>query len=86
MRGRKMSVKIDHDVPLPKARGKLAEYPFEDLRPGDSFFAVLDGSDEMKTFRSRLSVAAVAKIGKGCATVRTVTEGGKRGLRVWRLK
>ena len=84
-----MIVKIDHDIPLPPGLGKLAKYPFKDLKPGDSFFIVgegEDGSDEKKKFRQRIGVAVSQKLGRGGGAVRAVTEGGVSGYRVWRLK
>lgn len=70
-----MTIQIDKNVPRTTRR----KYPFKDMEVGDSFFA------PDKTTHSMGGAIAHAKntLG-GQYAMRTVTENGVSGVRVWR--
>lgn len=79
-----MQFKIDKGVPIPKPyHGKgSAKYPWADMKKGDSFFVPLNGKKN-----SPVSGGALNAAGKRHGfkfTQRKVTEGRKKGLRIWR--
>jgi hypothetical protein len=71
---------IDKGVPLPKNGSANAVYPWSEMEVGDSFFAA------GKTAKT-LSVAASSQRRRygGKYIVRSVTENGVSGARVWRV-
>ena len=77
-----MAFTITKGMRMPKrAGGRLAQYPWDELEVGDSFFIPEKSS---KTFGSAASTAAKARGIK--LSLRTVEEGGVIGIRIWRLE
>lgn len=75
---------IDEGVPEPaESRGGATKYPFKRMKPGDSFFVPLAGR-KSSSVRGSLSGSAANALGRGGASIRAVTEGGRDGFRVWR--
>lgn len=70
-------IKIDKKIPFPKRVG-VEKYPLGQLGIGDSFF-VIGGS------HNAVSGSYVGHRPKKFSA-RLVTENGKKGLRVWRIK
>lgn len=78
-----MAIVIEKGVPLAKSVRKAREskYPFAQMEGGDSFF--IPGNKAAGKIRSSVSIAT--KAGHGKFSVRTVEEGGKIGVRVYKL-
>lgn len=81
-----MTIKIDTDVPLPDAYRSRTRFPWKDMEAGQSFFApgyktagMAGPGKQMNLSHPRLSVPGSKW------TVRTVTENGVSGVRVWRV-
>lgn len=74
-------VKIEKGIPLPTAQSK---YPFATMEIGDSF-AVEIKSDAAPSRVSTYAHVAGKRLGMKF-TVRTVTEGSKKMIRVWRTQ
>ena len=73
---------IEKGVPLPKDYGLKDRLPLTDMEPGDSFFVPI--MDE-QAGRVRNRIAQHAYRSKGMKfTLRSVTEDGVEGIRVWR--
>lgn len=72
-------IKIDDDIPIPKARNK---YPFAQLKVGSSFFA--DGKYGAICSAARQWAARWEPNAR--FIVRTVTENGVTGTRIWRIE
>jgi hypothetical protein len=70
-------IKIDKDVPMPNG-GKRAKYPLGEMEIGDSIFVpgVSNQGISGSFFVQRPKRFSV----------RTVTEGGVNGVRVWRVE
>lgn len=81
-------IKIEKGIALP-ARGRAipAKYPWAEMAPGDSFFVPnFTVAPKSITGKTAMSVHAGKKIHPGSKwTMRTVTENGIKGVRVWRL-
>lgn len=81
------SFTIDQGIPLP-SKARSSKYPFADMSVGDSFF-IAESSDQT-TFRAKSSVySAMTKYAKATGTkytIRSVSENGVNGLRVWRTE
>jgi hypothetical protein len=77
--------KIDKGIPLPTHavwhEPYVPRYPFADMKPGDSFFApgVKGTTMSNEIARDRRRTGTLARF-----AVRSVTEGGKQGVRIWR--
>lgn len=80
-----MSFQIDRGLSIPPMRFATSQYPLAELDVGESFF-VPGGEDLVKT-RASLSAAIANHYRRNKSqrrfTVRTVTEGDVKGLRVW---
>ena len=75
--------KIDRNVPIPGKNNLngLRKYPFSTMNKGESVFIA------GKTLTNIAGCYSFLKKAKGMKfTARTLTEGGKRGLRVWRVE
>lgn len=72
-------ITIDKNVPLPILikKGAPRKYPLSDLEVGESFFAAGKLPSDIRPLATRLRPKKFA--------VRTVTENGVKGVRVWRL-
>jgi len=78
-----MSVfKVEKGVPMPKERTK---YPFASMGVGDSFFVKLGPDMKRATVASAVKQYSNGNLGVKFTT-RKITEDGKVGVRVWRLK
>lgn len=87
-----MTVKIDKKIPVPLERSKggaIRQFPWLEMKPGDSFFVSgyqtagskpRGGSKWMSLHYAKVLVPGSRW------TMRTVTEGGVVGVRVWRVK
>jgi hypothetical protein len=75
-----MTFEIDKNVPLPPNAGKPGggKYPWASMEIGDSFFAP-------GKVGARVATAGKRGGGQSKFTIRTVTENGVRGVRVWRI-
>ena len=71
-----LQIKLDKGIPIPGAKKRGSKYPWDEMHPGDSFF--VEGAP-----KGLYAQAAAHKIK---ITVRKVTERGKEGVRVWRLR
>jgi len=91
-----MTIKVDKDVPVPTSvrAGRPSRYPWSEMGVGDSFFIPVSEGESIDRLRNAVSSAKV-NYSKGMverngseylATVRTVTEGGVKGVRAWRVK
>lgn len=73
-------IKIDKNIPLPRASKKRTVYPFQSLAVGESFFvpgrtpATISGS---RQYAERATGHRFIS--------RSVDENGKNGVRVWRV-
>lgn len=68
---------IEKGIPIPtKARG--GSLPFDQLEVGDSFFVIRSGSG------ANMAIKKFQEISTSKFTYRTVTEGGVKGVRIWR--
>jgi hypothetical protein len=91
MRGEKVKIKIDRNIPMPSARGgggvMSTKYPWAKMKIGDSFIFPNTKEGMQRTQRYAGSVAAVAgyRLGTKYAT-RVVKENGRSIVRVWRIK
>lgn len=74
------SYAIDDNVPVAPARDHPLKYPLRLLEVGQSFFAPTKARSAMGSSISRISRSTKRKF-----IVRAVTEGGRKGLRVWRV-
>jgi hypothetical protein len=72
-------MKIDRDIPIPERVNGRKIYPFDEMEVGDSFF--VEAKDAQ---RARNAVFQWKKRRGREITVRSITEGGVRGLRIWR--
>lgn len=75
--------KIEKGVPIPPGGGRpTAPYPFDKMEVGDSFFTAGEKA------QSRISNSAKNYATKKGVkfTTRTVTEGGVKGARIWRIE
>lgn len=86
-------IEIDSGIPIPDKRvggdgGRLrSRYPFHAMGVGDSFFLAPDPEETWERFRGRVAAALMRAKEAGCigaGTTRTLTQGGVKGLRVWR--
>ena len=68
-----MTIKIDHNVPIPSPKGDR-KYPFGTMEVGESFFVAGKINIQYHAYKPRKF------------TQRIVTENGARGLRVWRIE
>ncbi len=71
----KPTIQIDHNVPMPKVKMRLGDYPFKDLKVGDSFLVT--------TVTRKALYKASAKAAKLYGAKYTVAE-VKGGVRAWR--
>lgn len=71
--------KIDTNVPAPEDRRGYTRYPFPQMEVGHSFFAPIS------TARLKNASFSWGKKNSRTFSVRTVTEGGVKGCRVWRI-
>jgi len=69
---------IEKNVPIPRSAHR--KYPFLDMEKGDSVFLPVKGH----VFSGSISHAA--RVLKAKFVTRQVTENGKHGVRVWRVK
>ena len=65
---------IDKNIPLP------CRYPFAELEVGESFFVPNQGIGILSKYKARSEQRTGFKF-----TTRTVSEGGIKGVRVWRV-
>lgn len=74
---------INDDIPLPaqRLRGRPSPYPFSTMAVGQSFFTVAASSTAIYKSASYYGKCKGRKF-----TVRSVTENGVDGVRVWRIK
>jgi hypothetical protein len=82
-----IEITIDKDVPMRRDKKRSgSKYPFEKMDIGDSFAIPIESSDPTDVQR-RLSSAArrMKSQGKNFST-RTLTEGGVRVVRIWRVE
>lgn len=73
--------RVEDGVAVPARAGKKSKYPWENLKPDQSFF-VPDGKKQSIT-------SSAYRYGKDHDmkfTIREVTENGVTGVRVWRKK
>lgn len=75
--------KIEKSVPVPMARSKVSDYPFDEMNVGDSFLIPTDEKDK-RIIQSRVSGSAVAKAYKTKMKFSTRCVDG--GVRVWRVE
>jgi hypothetical protein len=68
-------ITIDKNIPIPELRGRKRLLPLGEMEVGDSFFT---------TATSHASIRTAPHLPKRF-TIRTVTENGVKGLRVWRI-
>jgi hypothetical protein len=74
-------IKIDKGVPIPIDHlGARPRYPWASMAAGDSFFVPGKTAGKMAS-----AVVGQRSRNGGTYTTRTVTEGGIRGCRVWRV-
>lgn len=74
-----IEVKTDKGIPIPakNTRNGLCKYPFGQMEIGDSFFSPQLKANYMNGYVQRLKPRKF--------TVRTMVEGGIKGIRVWRI-
>jgi len=73
-------LKIDKNVPLSRSSSGTPKYPWSDMQVGDSFFIPQISQRTRGGLYTCAQRAAAIKI-----TVRSVTENGVEGVRVWRI-
>lgn len=73
--------KIERGKPVPRPGASARTFPFEKMSPGESFFLAAKGTQTAKDRQS--SVLSAARRRGYRVTTRILTEGGKRGVRVW---
>lgn len=82
---------IDKGIPIPppagrKARGRRgASLPWRTMAVGDSFIFPARGDAVTTSARARTAVAHRARTDRAKFEVHTVTEDGRRVVRVWRV-
>ena len=81
---------IDKHVPLPAIRtyarkGGDLKYPFRDMVPGDSAFFPGENKRDKQHPAFMAARNYVKRLGWRM-TLRTVTEDGVKGIRIWRVK
>jgi hypothetical protein len=78
----KKKIKIEKGIPLPADVNKEREYyPYREMKVGDSFF--VEGVHSNDMCRKSYYFSVILKTRYTCKTVR---EGKKVGVRVWRLE
>lgn len=88
----KNAFKIQIGIKMPRGGqgGHNRVYPWDELRPGESFFVPGREGEALSVARSRLSAsAAAAGARRGRvyrARVRRAEKHGEHGIRVWRVK
>lgn len=77
-------IKIDSSIPVPDKFqvGGRARYPWADMKPKQSFFVPVSKSKSFTAHYSRM----IATQNKEKYAIERRTEGGVKGVRVWRLK
>ena len=65
---------------------KAGDYPWSRMSVGDSFFVALAEGGDIVRLMNRITGAAAGKVGAGCVTARCVREGGKIGVRAWKIQ
>lgn len=79
-------MKIDKNVTIPERRNKVV-WPWEQMEPGDSFFAAGYVTYQNSKGLKRLVVSNAKLVVPGSEWLSlAVTEDGVRGVRVWRVK
>lgn len=76
--------KVESGVPMPAPRCQALQYPFLDMKRGDSFFIACE-ANEGKRLQSRLWAAArsFGKQNHGCKFITRIVDGG---VRCWRYE
>lgn len=76
--------KVESNVDMPALRCKLTEYPFMDMKRGDSFLVPCEPEHATRV-RSRLWAAgkAFGKQNNGCRFITRLVQGG---VRCWRYE
>ena len=77
-----MTFKVDKKIPVPKEHTPN-RYPFDTMEIGDSFFVTEDQTANLKSVYGAASHHAKRHNKKFLSAIRE--EGGKRGIRVWRV-
>lgn len=72
-------IKIDNNIPIPLVRGK-SKYPFAKLEIGESFFVPEKSTNFLGAIRAKFARILSRKF-----IIRSVTENGVKGIRVWRV-
>lgn len=78
-----MQIEVTNTVPVPASRSRkgTCKYPFATMNVGDSFFVALS----THTFDAYIRSWKARSQSTFKFTVRTVTENGVKGVRVWRI-
>ena len=74
------TIKMDTGIPIPETRGQSPGIPLATMEVGHSFFV----PRTIGSVSSSISHHKVRNPGKNF-TVRTVTENGVKGIRIWRI-
>lgn len=69
---------IEHDVPIPSRRTRASMYPFDDMKPGDSF--TVPASKGTSVWRMAKNYAL------GRRGVEFTTRSERDRVRIWRVK
>ena len=76
------TVKIDKHIPIPPLR--VTKYPFPGMAPGDSVFFPGENLTD-KQHPAYMVARNYVKRHGWRMTLRSVTEGGIKGIRIWRV-
>jgi len=89
-----MEIKIEKGIELPLAgwRGaalpnypRSADYPWERMSVGDSFFVALPEGGDLVRLMNRITGSGAGRLGPGCVKARCVVEDGSIGVRAWKV-
>ena len=77
--------KIDKNIAMPEVklarRGAAQKYPFDNMKPGDSFFVPVDEGQDLEARRQVIGSSARARGYR--INTRCVTEDGVKGVRIF---
>lgn len=80
--------KIDKDVPKPlkRSKGKKANYPFDKMEVGDSFFVSIKEGDNISKVQALVASSAKYYVLRNRLDVKFSTRTMVGGVRIWRIK
>lgn len=78
---------VEKKIPIPTRQISThkSPYPFNKMKPGDSFFVKLKKNDSLKALQRRLWAASNYFNKKNKKEYQFITRGVKNGMRIWRI-